>query len=119
MGRNHAWVSEATQGTIPHPVLRLVPADGLAPANAMRFKGERARRFDPEQAMPAPFHLRSGMGAEVPALPAYDLPAPYREDEGFQVAALPYGGGRFEFVTVPPLAGLEALRRLAADPSWC
>ena len=52
---------------------------------------------------------------------ADDLPARYREDEDFQAVALPYGGGRFEFVAVLPRAGLEApeaLHRLAADPSW-
>ena len=52
---------------------------------------------------------------------ADDLPARYREGEDFQAVALPYGGGRFEFVAVLPRAGLEAseaLHRLAADPSW-
>ena len=119
--RINAWVSEATGGAIPELVARLDPDDVLVLANAMRFEGEWAQRFDPERTVPAPFHLRSGTAPEVPTMHTDDLPARYREDGDFQAVALPYGGGRFEFVAVLPRAGLEApeaLRRLAADPSW-
>ena len=119
--RINAWVAEATEGAVPELVARLDPDDVLVLANAMRFEGEWAQRFDPERTVPAPFHLRTGAAPEVPTMHADDLPARYREDGDFQAAALPYGGGRFEFVAVLPRAGLdapEALRRLAADPSW-
>ena len=119
--RINAWVAEATGGAIPHLISRLDPDDVLVLANAIRFEGEWAQRFDPERTEPAPFHLRSGESPEVPTMHADDLPARYREGEDFQAVALPYGGGRFEFVAVLPRAGLEApeaLRRLAADPSW-
>ena len=119
--RINAWVSEATAGAIPALVARLDPDDRLVLANAMHFEGEWAQRFDPERTAPAPFHLRTGAAPEVPTMHADDLPARYREDEGFQAAALPYGGGRFELVAVLPRAGVEApeaLERLAADPSW-
>ena len=119
--RINAWVAEATEGAVPELVARLDPDDVLVLANAMRFEGEWAQRFDPERTAPAPFHLRSGTAPEVPTMHADDLPARYREDGDFQAAALPYGGGRFELVAVLPRAGLdapEALRRLAADPSW-
>ena len=121
VGRINAWVSEATGGAIPHLISRLDPDDALVLANAMRFEGEWAQRFDPRRTLPAPFHLRSGASPEVPTMRAEDLPARYREDESFQAVALPYGGGRFELVAVLPRAGLEApeaLRRLAEDPSW-
>ena len=119
--RVNAWVEEATGGAIPELVARLDPDDVLVLANAMRFEGEWAQPFDPERTVPAPFHLRSGAAPEVPTMHADDLPARYREDGDFQAVALPYGGGRFELVAVLPRAGLEApeaLRRLAADPSW-
>ena len=119
--RINAWVSEATEGAIPRLVSRLDPDDVLVLANAMRFEGGWARPFDLERTVPAPFHLRSGTAPEVPTMHADDLPARYREDGDFQAVALPYDGGRFEFVAVLPRAGLEApeaLRRLAADPSW-
>lgn len=119
--RINAWVEEATGGAIPELVARLDPDDVLVLANAMHFEGEWAQRFDPERTVPAPFHLRTGTAPEVPTMHADDLPARYREDEGFQAVALPYGGGRFELVAVLPRAGLEAseaLRRLAANPAW-
>ena len=121
VGRINAWVEEATGGAIPRLVSRLDPDDVLVLANAMRFEGEWAQRFDPERTAPAPFHLRSGAAPEVPTMHADDLPARYREGEDFQAVALPYRGGRFELVAALPRAGLEApeaLRRLAADPSW-
>ena len=121
VNRINAWVEEATGGAIPRLVSRLDPDDVLVLANAMRFEGEWAQRFDPERTAPAPFHLRSGTAPEVPTMHADDLPARYREGEDFQAVALPYRGGRFELVAALPRAGLEApeaLRRLAADPSW-
>ena len=119
--RINAWVEEATGGAIPALVERLDPDDRLVLASAMHFEGEWAQPFDPERTAPAPFHLRSGTAPEVPTMHADDLPARYREDAGFQALALPYGGGDFELVAVLPRAGVEApeaLRRLAADPSW-
>ena len=121
VGRINAWVSESTGGAIPHLISQLDPDDALVLANAMRFEGEWTQRFDPERTAPAPFHLRSGAAPEIPTMHAEYLPAWYREDGDFQAVALPYGEGRFEFVAVLPRAGLEAseaLRRLAADPSW-
>ena len=121
VGRVNAWVAEATGGAIPELVARLDPNDVLVLANAIRFEGEWAQHFDPERTVPAPFHLRTGTAPEVPTMHADDLPARYREDGDFQAAALPYDGGGFELVAVLPRAGLEApeaLRRLAADPSW-
>ena len=121
VGRINAWAAEATGGAFPHLVSRLDPDDALLLVNAMRFEGEWAERFDPDRTVPAPFHLRTGAAPEVPTMHARWLPARYREDEGFQAVALPYGDGRFELVAVLPRAGVEApeaLRRLAADPSW-
>ena len=52
---------------------------------------------------------------------AEELRARYREDEGMQAIAVPYGKGEFELVVVLPSAGTEhgeALRRLASDAGW-
>ena len=121
VGRINSWVDSATSGAIPRLVSSLEPDDVLVLVNALRFRGEWTHRFDPERTAPAPFHLRSGASVEVPAMQADDLPARYREDDGFQAVALPYGDGDFRFVVVLPRAGTaapDALRRLAADPSW-
>ena len=121
VGRINSWVDSATRGAIPRLVSSLEPDDVLVLVNALRFRGEWTQRFDPERTAPAPFHLRSGASVEVPAMQADDLPARYREDDGFQAVALPYGDGGFRFVVVLPRAGTvapDALGRLAADPSW-
>ena len=121
VGRINSWVDSATRGAIPRLVSSLEPDDVLVLVNALRFRGEWTHRFDPERTAPAPFHLRSGASVEVPAMQADDLPARYREDDGFQAVALPYGDGDFRFVVVLPRAGTaapDALGRLAADPSW-
>ena len=121
VGRINSWVDSATHGAIPRLVSSLEPDDVLVLVNALRFRGEWTHRFDPGRTAPAPFHLRSGASVEVPAMQADDLPARYREDDGFQAVALPYGDGDFRFVVVLPRAGTaapDALGRLAADPSW-
>ena len=119
--RVNEWVREATDGAVPRLVSRLDPDNMLVLASAMRFEGEWAQRFDPEQTKFVPFHLRSGAAPKVPTMYAEDLLAQYREGEGLQAVALPYGGKRFEFVAVLPHDGTEApevLRRLKEDPSW-
>ena len=121
VARINAWVSEATRDAIPVLVSELEPDDVLVLANAVHFRGEWTHRFDPERTAPARFRLRSGTSVEVPTMHATELQARYREDEGVQAIALPYGSGGFELVAVLPRAGVErveALRRLASDPTW-
>ena len=119
--RINTWVSETTQGAIPQLVSKLDPNDVLVLANAMRFRGDWTQEFDAQRTEPAPFHLQSGDVVEVPTMHAEELRARYREDEGMQAIAVPYGKGEFELVVVLPSAGTEhgeALRRLASDAGW-
>ena len=121
VGIINSWVAAATGGAIPRLVSSLEPDEGLMLANVMRFQGKWTHPFDPEWTETLPFHLRSGASVEVPTMQADDLSAGYREDGNFQAVALPYGKGGFAFVVVLPRAGTaapDALRRLAADPSW-
>ena len=119
--RINAWVSEVTRDAIPRLVTSLQPDDALVLANAVHFRGDWTHPFDPERTAPAPFHLRSGTSVEVPTMHAQGLSARYREDDGFQAVALPYGIGGFELVAVVPrgeVGAREAIRRLATDPTW-
>ena len=121
VNRINAWVSEATGDAIPRLVAALEPDDALVLANAVHFRGDWTHPFDPERTAPAPFHLRSGTAVEVPTMHAQGLSARYREDDGFQAIALPYGIGGFELVAVVPrgeVEAREAIRRLASDPTW-
>ena len=119
--RINAWVAQATRAAIPSLLSRLEPEDALVLANAIHFKGEWARRFAPQRTAPMAFHRAPGDSVEVAAMHADGLPARYREDADFQALVLPYGSGAFNLAVVVPRRGLEpadALRRLAAQPSW-
>ena len=118
VGRINSWVASATRNAIPQVVSSFGPYEALVLVNAVSFRGEWRRRFDPERTAPAPFHLGSGASVEVPAMRA-DVTAEYRENSSFQAVALPYGGGDYWFVVVLPRAGVaapDALREM--DPSW-
>ena len=118
VGRINSWVASATRNAIPQLVSSLEPDEALMLVNAVSFRGEWRRRFDPERTAPAPFHLGSGASVEVPAMRA-DMTAEYRENSSFQAVALPYGGRDFWFVVVLPRPGVaapDALREM--DPSW-
>ena len=119
--RINAWVSEATAGAIPQVISELEPDDVLVLANALRFRGDWSESFDPGETAPAPFHPTPDTTVEVPTMNAEGLSARYREGDGFQAVALPYGDGSFEFVVVLPAAGTdpgESLRHLAREPAW-
>lgn len=121
VARVNGWVSEVTDGAIPRLISTLDPDDALVLANAVRFRGDWTHPFDPERTVPAPFRLRSGASVEVPTMHAQELSARYREDDGFQAVAIPYGTGGFEMVAVVPrgeVEAREAIRRLESDPTW-
>ena len=102
-------------------ISELEPDDVLVLANALRFRGDWSESFDPGQTAPATFHPTPDSAVEVPTMHAEGLSARYREGDGFQAVALPYGNGNFEFVVVLPAAGTdpgEALRHLAREPAW-
>ena len=119
--RINAWVSEATAGAIPQVISELEPDDVLVLANALRFRGDWSQSFDPEKTAPAAFHPNPDATVEVPTMHAEEMSARYREGDGFQAMALPYGEGSFEFVVVLPATGTEpgvVLERLASEPAW-
>ena len=106
---------------MPKLVAHLDPDDALVLASALHFRGLWAQPFDPKRTAPLAFHRPSGGTVDIAAMRAADLAARYREDERFQAIQLPYGEGGFELAVVLPRPGLapaQALRRLAADPSW-
>ena len=93
VGRINAWVAEATGGAIPHLVSRLDPDDVLVLANAIRFEGEWAQRFDPDRTAPAPFRLRNGTAPEVSTMHARGLPAWYRRTRASKPSPSPTAAG--------------------------
>lgn len=117
----NAWAAQATGGAVPRLLASLEPDAALVLANALHFEGDWAEPFDPAQTAPLPFRLASGDAVDVATMQADDLPARYREDAEFQAVLLPYGNGEFALSVVLPAPGTapaDAMRRLAADPSW-
>ena len=117
----NARVSEKTEGAISSLIERFDPDDRLALVNAIHFRGEWTRGFDPDRTAPAPFRLRSGATVDIPAMRIDGLSAGYRSDADFEAVSVPYGDYAFAFAAVLPRDGMapeEALGRLTADPSW-
>ena len=117
----NAWVKKETAALIPRLLEQsLGPDTVLVLVNALYFKGQWARPFDPSLTTLRPFHPGSGSVVERPTMLA-DLSARYREDGDFQAVELPYGSGGFALTVVLPRPGMpsaDALDKLEADPSW-
>jgi len=100
----NSWVATQTDGKIPElfPANSIDAATRLVVANAIVFKGDWARQFDPQDTHLGTFHVSGGadvstllMNAEFPiALGRLDIPAQY--------AVLPFRGNDLSFVIVLP-----------------
>jgi serpin B len=88
------WVEEKTEGKITE-ILRLGdihPATRLIITNALYFKGEWVKKFDPDQTADAPFRTVSGETVTVPMMQRTGEDARYRyaETESLQLLEMPY-----------------------------
>ncbi len=100
----NAWVDQNTAGNIPTLVQRL-PADGvLELLDAVYFQGTWQTAFNPADTRPGPFTVPGGGTVTVPLMARSGV-LPYYQGPGYQVAALPYAGGRFRMEVVLPAPG--------------
>lgn len=88
----NAWVSKNTNGKIPSIIDRIDPQKVLFLINAIYFKGQWQKKFDPALTHSEPFHLPGGAQKPVPLMSQSGEYSYYRGD-GFQAVALPYGQG--------------------------
>jgi len=101
------WVSTKTHGKITELFDRLEPEDVLVLANAVYFKGRWTDEFKKERTRDRDFHLPDGGTKQHPMM-SQDGDYRYFAGDGFQVASLPYGEGRFEMlVFLPEQASVE------------
>lgn len=111
----NAWVSEQTGAAIeelfgpgtlgPNPILVI--------ANAIRFSGQWATGFEPEQTGDRAFTLSDGTSVQVPTMRQDHALIRLGEGEQGLIAALPYQGDELEMITIVPhdpggLADVEA-----------
>lgn len=87
------WVSNNTDGKIKQIVTKVPPNQILFLINAIYFKGQWTKKFDPKQTTPYPFKLLSGRQKQVPMM-SQSGDYSYYETENWQAVNLPYGKDR-------------------------
>lgn len=121
VGAINGWVKTATDGRIDEIVDP--PIDPMTVAflmNAVYFKGDWRRQFDPDETRSAPFQAPGG--ARSVRLMHLEDTLPFRSGDGWVAADLPYGGGAWSMTVAVPTgtAGLDpVVRDLASilDPA--
>jgi serpin B len=125
--RINRWAEDQTRGRIKDLIREgmITKLHRMVLANAIYFKGEWSKKFDPQRTIPLPFTLADGTKTPVPMMRreggfrwyAAAVPAGRWEPE-LQVAELPYKGGELSLVVLLPGThdGLPALEaKLSAD----
>jgi serpin B len=117
------WVKKQTKGKIPDGISResVTPATRLIVANAIYFKGQWAKRFDPGATRKRPFQGTAESAMDVQMMQQENV-FPYGENEDMQVLVLPYVGKSLQMIVLlPKQGGLGELeQRLSAKylKSW-
>lgn len=112
--RINQWVSQQTNAKIP----AIIPAGALDPltlmvlVNAMYFDMPWDEQFTKSLTTDQPFNIDASHAKTVPLMFKQHA-LRYTQKPGFQIAALPYAGGTFQFVVLLPDArdGLVALEQ--------
>jgi serine protease inhibitor len=120
VGTINQWVSASTRGKIDKIIDRINPNDLLYLINAVYFKGNWTRQFEPQQTTQGSFFLANGQQKQHPLM-TQSGEYRYTETDQFQAVSLPYGEGqRLSMIILLPkqsssLAGL--LKTLNAE-NW-
>ncbi len=89
----NTWVSQNTNGKIDTIIDSIDPNNLMFLINAIYFKGNWSRKFDPQHTSLQPFHLLNSQTKKHPMM-AQDGEYRYAETSQFQAAKLPYGTNR-------------------------
>lgn len=95
------WVNENTEGLIEEILDEIPPDVVMYLINALYFKGDWLRQFDPDKTARADFQLESGETVEVDMMQQDGLFAIYQSDE-VQMIELPYGDSLFTMTVLMP-----------------
>ena len=112
------WVSQGTHGKITSlfdpplsPDLRLILVD------AIYFKGNWEKPFDPKLTRDQPFTLRGGQTAPHPRMSRKERMR-YLESAGFQAVALPYSGRQVSLYVFLPKENLDKFLPDLTPENW-
>jgi serpin B len=111
----NGWVEERTEGKIRDllgPEL-VGPDTRLVLTNAVYFRAAWEKPFSTRSTADAPFTLANGEAVNVPTM-RQTATFDYAEEDGLQLVALPYEGGRLSMIVLVP-RDLAALERRLAD----
>lgn len=109
----NSWVAEQTHDKIKDLIQELADNVRMVLTNAIYFKGDWAREFDPANTLARPFHLGSGDALDVPMM-SQTSEFRYKAQDGFQVLDMPYQGNELSMVLLLPEAG-STTDELSAD----
>src|SRR5687768_5219939 len=121
-GRINGWIKEKTKDKIDK-ILQPTDVDGSTDAvltNAIYFKGQWTRPFDPRATFPGEFTMADGTKKQVPMMRQRSLPIRMLQTPKFEAAALPYGNGRFQLYVFLPArdSGLKEFLSSVSAEKW-
>jgi serpin B len=114
------WASDATNGLIRKVLDRVEAHHIMFLLNAVYFKGQWQRPFDPDDTRSTPFTRADGTQVQVPMMSLTGLSWPYARTQDYEALELSYGGGAYAMTVVLPAQG-RTLADLAASldaPAW-
>ncbi|MDX2230968.1 MAG: serpin family protein [Leptolyngbyaceae cyanobacterium bins.349] len=116
----NGWVNQTTRGKITEIVDQLSPDDVMVLINAIYFKGNWTRQFNPQQTKSEPFYLADGNSKKHPFM-LQRGEYRYFDAPSFQGVMLPYGDRqRLSMVILLPkqTSNLAELQRNLVATNW-
>jgi serpin B len=99
------WVDKHTRGLIPEIIDQTRADDILVVTNAIAMKAKWLQEFEKSDTHDAPFETSSG-GHITVSMMSHDGTYAYADENGWQVARLPYRGDRFAMYVLLPHKGV-------------
>ena len=104
------WVREQTRGRIEEMVEEIDPMAVMFLMNAIYFRGDWTRPFDPERTRPAPFTRADGSIVEVPMMDMDEAAHLFAQrQDGTKAIDLSYSRGAYSMTIVLPPEGEDAM----------
>lgn len=117
----NAWVSESTRGRIEKMIEEIDPMSVMFLMNAIYFKGDWTRPFDPDRTRDREFRRADGTVVIVPMMDMDEAPHLFHQDaDGTKVLDLSYSRGAWAMTLVQPPEGVDAMTFAAGldGASW-